>query len=92
MLRINVPSTGKSQLTFASFEKNDLPKPPNGIDEEINGDLVLLFDNEEEAVNYAYALEDISNSISDTKSPTKSAINDIVVSINGDEFVQTYLT
>lgn len=92
MLRINVPSTGKSQLTFASFEKNDLPKPPNGIDEEINGDLVLFFDDEEQAVNYAYALEDLSNGIDDNTSPIKLAINDIVVAVNGDEFVQTYLT
>jgi hypothetical protein len=91
MLRINVPSTGKAQLTFASFEKKDLPKPPNGIDEEINGDLVLFFDDEEQAVNYAYALEDVSSNISDNTSPIKSAINDIVVAINNDEFVQTYL-
>ena len=91
MLRINIPSTGKSQLTFASFEKNDLPKPPNGIDEEINGDLVLFFDDEEQAVNYAYALEDLSNGIDDNASPIKLAINDIVVAVNGDEFVQTYL-
>ncbi|HEY0245792.1 MAG TPA: hypothetical protein VGC01_09530 [Mucilaginibacter sp.] len=90
MLRINIPSTGSGQLTFSSFENENLPKPPNGIDEE-TGNVVMLFDDEEQAVNYADELEDVSSAIDDNESPLKLAINDIIVAIKSDEFVQSYL-
>lgn len=91
MLRITIPSTGQSQLTFSSFENEDLPKPPNGIDEEINDDVILRFEDEQEAIDYADQLKDISVSIDDDTSPLKLALNDIIVAIENDEFVQAYL-
>lgn len=91
MLQITIPSNGRSELTFSSLENSELPKPINGIDEEINGDAILLFDDEEQAINYTYELEDISTTINDSDSPLKLAINDIAAAINRDEFVQSYL-
>jgi hypothetical protein len=91
MLRITIPSNGQSQLTFSSFENEDLPKPPNGVDDEINDDVVLLFEDEKDAVDYADQLKDISTAIDDDTSPLKLAINDIIVAIENDEFVQDYL-
>jgi hypothetical protein len=91
MLQITIPSNGRAKLTFSSFENSDLPKPPNGIDEEINGNVILLFDDEEQAVSYADDIEDVSNAIDDSDSPIKLAINDIIVAIKRDEFVQSYL-
>jgi hypothetical protein len=91
MLRIAILSNGQSELTFSSFERDGLPKPPNGIDAEINGDVILLFDDEAQAVNYVYRLEDISSSINDNTSHQKLAINDIIAAVKADEFVQGYL-
>jgi hypothetical protein len=91
MLQITIPSNGKSELTFSIFENSGLPKPVNGIDEEINGDAILLFDDEEQAVNYADELEDLSSSITDNPSTEKLALNDIIVAIKSDGFVQNYL-
>ncbi len=91
MLQITIPSNGRAELTFSSFENSDLPKPPNGIDEEINDDVILLFDDEEQAVAYADELEDISTAINDNSSPRKLALNDIIVAIKSDSFVQEYL-
>ena len=91
MLQITIPSNGRAGLTFSSFENSDLPKPPNGIDEEVNDDVVLLFDDEEQAVAYADELQDISTAINDSESPKKLALNDIIVAVKSDAFVQTYL-
>ena len=91
MLQITIPSNGRAGLTFSSFENSDLPKPPNGIDEEINDDVILLFDDEEQAVAYADELEDISTAVNDNNSPKKLVLNDIIVAIKGDAFVQEYL-
>ena len=91
MLRINIPSNGPAGVTFNSFENEMLPKPPNGIDEEINGDLVLFFYDEEQAIGYAGQLADISSSINDNISPVKLAINDIIVAVKSDSFVQGFM-
>jgi hypothetical protein len=91
MLNITVPSNGSSQLTFATFERYDLPAPPNGVDPEINDDVILKFENEEEAVNYAWQLEDLSSELNNKSSMQNIAINDIILAIRNDEFVQSYL-
>jgi hypothetical protein len=90
MLQIIVPSTGRSQLTFSTFERFDLPAPPNGADAEINDDLILKFEDEEEAISYADELEDMSNLIKDKDTPQYRAIGDIIMAIRNDEFVQSY--
>jgi hypothetical protein len=90
MLNITVPSTGLSHLTFATFERYNLPKPLNGIDAEINGDVILKFENEEDAINYEGQLEDLSNDINDKSLTQNIAINDIILAIRNDGFVQGY--
>jgi hypothetical protein len=90
MLRITVPSTGESQLTFATFERYNLPGPPNGMDAEINGDLILKFEDEKEALTYAGQLENLSNGLDNKSSEPNLAISDIIMAIRNDEFVRTY--
>jgi len=90
MLFINVSSSGKSELKFSNFEDYQLPAPPNGVDAEINGDVILRFEDEDEAIDYAGQLEDISNGLDDKSTPQFMAINDIIISILNDEFVKSY--
>jgi hypothetical protein len=91
MLRITVPSTSASQLTFSTFESYGLPAPLNGADAEINGDVILKFEDEEEAIVYAGQLEELSNGLNDKSSPQNIAIGDIIMAIRNDEFVQSYI-
>ncbi|CAN5228031.1 hypothetical protein BH09BAC6_BH09BAC6_31040 [soil metagenome] len=90
MLRINVPSTGASQLSFTTFESYELPAPPSGVDAEINNDVILKFEDEEEAILYADQLEDLSNGLHDKSSPENLAIGDMIIAIRSDGFVQAY--
>lgn len=87
MLRIDIPSTQVSQNTFAD---QSIPKPPNGTDTEVNGDVILLFEDEQEAVSYLDELEDFASSLDDD-SPVRQTLNLIVSAIGNDEFVQAYL-
>lgn len=87
MLKIDIPS---QTLTPNAFEQTDLPTPPNGTETEINGDLILLFEDEEEAVAYLDELEDYSADLNDD-APEKTVINALIGAINNDEFVQAYL-
>jgi hypothetical protein len=90
MLYINVSSNSNSNLNFSTFEEYELPAPPNGVDAEINNDIVLKFDDEEDAIIYAEQLENLSNGLNDKQSPQYIAISDIIMAIRNDEFVQSY--
>ncbi|HVW97047.1 MAG TPA: hypothetical protein VHA56_13835 [Mucilaginibacter sp.] len=90
MLRITVLQSDNSNLSFSTFENYNLPSPPNGIDAEVNNDLILNFEDEEEAVTYAEQLENLSNDLDDKSSPQYQAINDIIMSIKNDEFIRSY--
>jgi hypothetical protein len=92
MLRITVIPTGTAGLTFSTFERYGIPAPPKGVDAEVNDDLILQFENEDEAVTYAGQLENLSNELNDKSSPQNLAIGDIIMAINNDEFVQNYTT
>jgi hypothetical protein len=87
MLRIDVSS---ADITQAIFEQYNLPTPPNGTETEVNGDVILLFEDEEEAVAYLDELEDYASEI-EGSSPEKALVNTLATAINSDEFVQTYL-
>lgn len=87
MLRIAIPST---TISAKVFEQHTLPTPPNGTETEVSGELVLLFEDEEEAVAYLDELEDYSTEL-DHNSPEKPVINSLISAINNDEFVQAYL-
>ena len=91
MLLITVPSTGESKLTFSVFERLGLPAPVGGIDSEINDELLLRFEDEEEAVIYAAQLENLSTGLDDKSSIANLAVNDMIMAIYDDEFIQTYL-
>ena len=90
MLHITIPSNSRSDLNFSIFEEYQLPAPPNGIDAEINNDVILKFEDEEEAISYAEELEDLSNELNDKSSPQYIAISDVIMAIRNDEFVQSY--
>lgn len=86
MLRIAIPSSVSAKV----FEPDTLPTPPNGTETELNGDLVLLFEDEEEAVAYLDELEDYASEL-DGESAERDTITTLVGAINNDEFVQAYL-
>jgi hypothetical protein len=90
MLKIVVPSNTPSGITFSLFERYGIPAPTSGVDEEINDDLVLKFENEEEAVVYAQQLQNMAEEINDKTTTQYQAINDIIVAIKSDEFVQDF--
>jgi len=90
MLKIVVPSNTPSGITFSLFERYGIPGPTSGVDGEINDDLVLKFENEEEAVVYAQQLQNMAEEINDKTTTQYQAINDIIVAIRSDEFVQDF--
>jgi len=90
MLRITVSQNDSSNLSFSAFEQYQLPAPPNGVDAEINNDVILKFEDEEEAVTYAEQLEELSNELDDKTTAEYTAISDIIMAIRNDEFVQSY--
>jgi len=90
MLNIIVPSDGESRLTFSKFEEFGIPAPPSGVDQEINNNLILRFEDEEEAITYAGELEDMAGEINDKTTTQYMAVNDIILAITNDEFVQSY--
>ena len=90
MLRIKIPATGPTPLTFADFKNYHLPMPSQGIKEKGNEDAVLLFDNEYEAVVYADELEEIVTNVSKS-SPVRSIMRDLVTAIRNDDTIRNYL-
>ena len=90
MLKILVPSNGDSNLSFSAFEQYGIPAPLSGVDAEVNNDAVLKFEDEEEAIVYAQQLENMAEEINDKSTIEYLAINDIIVAIRSDEFVQNY--
>jgi hypothetical protein len=90
MLRINIPSNGPSNITFSTFDDYGFPHLPNGMDSEINNDVILLFDDEEQAIVYAKALLKELSENTNNDSPQRKAGNEIIEAIDNDEFVRTY--
>jgi hypothetical protein len=90
MLRIDIPSDGLSKLTFTELEKYEIPAPPNGFNAEINNDVLLQFDDEQQAIDYAHDLDEYAYSIKHD-SVEYVIISDIIKAISDDEFVQAYI-
>jgi len=90
MLRITVRPGTSSGLSFSTFERYGLPAPTDGVDAEINDDLVLKFEDEQDAIAYADQLETLSNELNDKSTPQYGAINDMIMAIRNDEFIQSY--
>jgi len=91
MLNITIQPGDDINLTFRAFEQYGIPAPAGGADVEGDDNLVLKFDDEEDAIIYAEQLENLSNQLNDKNTPQYQAINDIIMSIRNDEFVQGYL-
>jgi hypothetical protein len=89
MLRISIPPTTKSPITFADFINYHLPIPSKGLKAN-NKDTVLLFDNEYEAVVYADQLEEIVTTISKS-SPLRNIVRDMATAIRNDDTIRNYL-
>jgi len=91
MLHIAIPSDGLTLLNLKKFEQFDLPAPPGGIDSETNGNLVLSFEDEQQAVDYSMELDRFSETLNDVDSPRYKAAGEIMKAIGEDEFVQAYI-
>ncbi|HEY8931624.1 MAG TPA: hypothetical protein VIM55_20650 [Mucilaginibacter sp.] len=88
---LNITLTPKdTDLTFRTFEQYGLPAPVSGVDEEINDNLILKFEDEEEAIAYADQLQTLAGELHDKSTPQYKAISDIIMAIRNDEFVQSY--
>ncbi|WP_426667108.1 hypothetical protein ACPPVU_13870 [Mucilaginibacter sp. McL0603] len=90
MLNIDIPSNGASGLTFNQLEKYNIPAPPNGFSSEINNNVIIHFDDEQQAIDYAHDLDEYSNSI-ESESQEFNIIADIIKAVGDDEFVQAYI-
>lgn len=90
MLNINISLNSNSNLNFSTFEEYGIPAPPNGVDAEINNDVILKFEDEEEAIIYSEQLANLSNELNDKQSPQYIAISDVIMAIRNDEFIKSY--
>jgi hypothetical protein len=90
MLSIDIPSDGLSGLTFNKLEKYNIPAPPNGFSPEVNGNVVIHFEDEQQAIEYAHDLDEYSNSI-ESESQESNVLADIIKAVGDDEFVQAYI-
>lgn len=90
MLYINISLNSNSNLNFSTFEEYGIPAPPNGVDAEINNDVILKFEDEEEAIIYSEQLANLSNELNDKQSPQYIAISDVIMAIRNDDFIQSY--
>jgi hypothetical protein len=90
MLRIEIPSGGSAELTFSKLERLNIPTPENGFDSEVNDNVVMSFENEQDALDYSLEMDRYANSLSDHASAEYRAASQIIRAINEDEFVQAY--
>jgi len=90
MLRIEIPSSGPAYLNFSKLERLNIPAPPNGFDPEINDDIIMSFEDEQQAIDYSAEMDKYAESLNDS-SPEYAAAGEIIKAISEDEFVQTYI-
>lgn len=90
MLLIEIPSEGPSALDLQKFEAYDIPRPPGGLDQEVNDRLVLRFEDEQQAVEYAQQIEQYANRLESRDSAAHRAASAILEAIGKDDFVRSY--
>ena len=90
MLKIVVPTDGLSKLDLALFERLDIMPPANGVEAEGDDDLVLRFDDEQDAVLYADQLQLLADQVNDKTAVQYLAMSDIITAIQNDRFVQDF--
>ncbi|MFB9844288.1 hypothetical protein [Mucilaginibacter ginsenosidivorans] len=91
MLRIEVSPGSLSELDFTKLVQFDIPKPAAGVAQEINNNAILIFEDEQEAIDYAHLVDGYAESLEDHNSTEYLAANDIIKAIGDDEFVQAYI-
>jgi hypothetical protein len=82
--------TAKAEPVGNVIQNYSFPAPSGGFDTEINGNLILQFEDEQEAVGYLDILQEQAAKV-DGNSPEKAFIDALITAINNDEFVQAYL-
>lgn len=83
MLRINVSPDGPAKLNYSNFRNYLLPVPPDGVDAGENNRLVLLFDDEQQAIDYARQIARLPGS-------QRKAGNELVTAIGNDRCVRAF--
>ncbi len=91
MLRIEIPAKGHSCLDFSKLQQMDLPSPRNGFGSEINNNIVLLFEDEQDAIEYTYQVDSYAESLDDQSAQEYKAANEIIKAISDDDFVRSYI-
>ncbi|MGN6640030.1 MAG: hypothetical protein ACTHJ8_14065 [Mucilaginibacter sp.] len=91
MLRIEVPSDSPSGLTFSKVKQFDIPAPRDGFLEEIDDNLILQFEDEQDAIDYSLELDRYAESLRDHKSEEYQITGNIIKAISEDEFVRAYI-
>lgn len=90
MLIIEISSDGRPALIFSELEGHNIPAPPDGFDSEINNNIVMRFDDEQQAIDYSYDLDSYANTL-DNKSPEYQITTRIIKAISEDDFVRSYI-
>jgi len=90
MLRIKIPLIDPAKLAFTDPQNHAMPQPPHGVAVEQDSEAVLLFDSEEEAVDYADHVEEMAVATS-KRSPERSIMRDLASAIYNSEIIRNYL-
>jgi len=91
MLKIEISRSGFSGLDYTELTQFNIPQPPNGFRPEVNNNVVMLFEDEQEAIDYAHLVDSYAESLNDQETPEYLATSDIIKAIGEDEFVQSYI-
>ncbi len=91
MLRILVPSDGLSELDYNKLSEFSIPEPGNGFKAEINNSVIMAFDDEQEAIEYAHLIDEYTELLNELESDEFLIACDIIKAIGDDEFVQDYI-
>ena len=90
MLKIELVSKGTPGLNFNQLQQLDIPKPINGISEEINQNAVLAFEDENDAINYRNQMDAFAAQQPDKSTIEYAAAQLIIEAITNDAFVTTF--
>jgi len=65
MLRINIPADSGSGVTFTELEKYEIPTPLSGFNPEVNDTVIMQFEDEQEAIDYAHDLDEFAEALTE---------------------------
>ena len=91
MLRIEIPPNGPAQLSFSKLEELNIPAPTSGFNPEVNDNIVMSFEDEQEAIDYSIEMDRYAESLNDHDSAEYIVAGEIIKAISEDEFVQSYI-